>query len=509
MAREFLPRSAAGDRNPWLVGVVISIATFMQVLDTTIVNVALRDVTGSLAVSYDESTWILTSYLIANAIVLPISGWLATVIGRKRFYMGCVAVFTAASVACALSTSLTSMVIARMVQGAGGGGMGPTEQAMFADTFPVRQRAQAFALYGLTVISAPAIGPVLGGWITDNLSWHWVFLINLPIGLMSLLLVNTFVVEPKALQEDRRKLLHGGLRIDYVGFALVVLGFGTLQVALDRFDVDDGFGSTFILGLSLVAGIALVTLVAWELIVVQPLINLRLFAQSRAFAISCALMFLVGLLLISTTQLLPQLTQVLMGYSAYQAGLTLGIGAIATIVMMPLAGIVTGRLIQPKWLIAAALIGSGWGIWRSSGLDLDVALWNISEARMLQVLWLPFLFIPITAVSYFGVPADQNNQASALINLTRNLGGSFGISGVQTLLSWRTQFHHARLAESVTPYNGYGFGHSLTAIAHAVQTQAQLMSYLDIFWLLGLVALCIWPLALFLPRMPKGAPAGH
>ncbi|MGH7211285.1 MAG: DHA2 family efflux MFS transporter permease subunit, partial [Acetobacteraceae bacterium] len=252
-------------------------------------------------------------------------------------------------------------------------------------------------------------------------------------------------------------------------------------IVLDRFDVDDGFGSSFIVGLSFVAVVCLVTLVVWELVVAKPIINLRLFAVSRAFSISCGLMFLVGLLLLGTTQLLPQLTQVLMDYSAYQAGLTLGIGGLATIIMMPLSGIVTGRLIQPKWLIAAALIGSGWGIWRTSGLDLDASLWTISQARMLQVLWLPFLFIPITAVSYFGVPADQNNQASALINLTRNLGGSFGISGVQTLLSWRTQFHHARLAESVTPYNGYGFGHSLAAIAHAVQTQAQVMSYLDIF----------------------------
>ncbi len=230
MAREHLPRSAAGERNPWLIGVIISIATFMEVLDTTIVNVALRNIAGSLAVSYDESTWILTSYLISNAVVLPISGWLATMLGRKRFYMSCVALFTAASVACAASTSLTWMVLARLAQGIGGGGLGPTEQAMFADSFPVRQRAQAFALYGLTIVSAPALGPLLGGWITDNLSWHWVFLINLPIGLLSLFLVHSFVVEPKALDDDRRKMLRGGLRIDYIGFALVVLSFGTLQV---------------------------------------------------------------------------------------------------------------------------------------------------------------------------------------------------------------------------------------------------------------------------------------
>jgi len=507
MARESLPRSAAGEHNPWLIGVVISIATFMQVLDTTIVNVALRNIAGSLAASYDESTWILTSYLISNAVILPVSGWLATVLGRKRFYMGCIAVFTAASVACAAATSLSWMVIARLVQGAGGGGMAPVEQAMFADTFPVQQRAQAFALYGLTVIAAPAIGPVLGGWITDNLSWHWVFLINLPVGLVSLFLVQSLVAEPKALEDERRQVLSGGLRIDYVGFALVALGFGCLQVVLDRFDVDDGFSSSFIVWLSLIAAAALVALVVWELLTAEPVVNLRLFAQSRAFAICCGLMFLVGLLLISTTQLLPQLTEELMGHSAYESGLTLGIGALAMLVMMPVAGVITGRVIQPKWLIAAALIGSGWGIWRSSGLDLQASLWDVSTARMLQVLWLPFLFIPITSLSYFGVPPKENNQASTLINLMRNIGGSFGISAVQTLLSWRTQFHHARLASAVTPYNGYGFGHSLAAIAQVVQKQAEVMSYLDIFWLLGLIALCIWPLALLLPRMPKDAAA--
>jgi DHA2 family multidrug resistance protein len=509
MARENLPRSAAGDRNPWLIGVIISIATFMEVLDTTIVNVALRHIAGSLAVSYDESTWILTSYLISNAIVLPISGWLATVLGRKRFYMSCVAIFTAASVACAASTSLTWMVIARLVQGAGGGGLGPTEQAMIADTFPVRQRPQAFALYGITVVSAPAAGPVLGGWITDTLTWHWVFLINLPVGLLSLFLVHSFVAEPEALAEDRRRLLRGGLRIDFLGFALVALGFGSLQVVLDRFAIDDGFSSTLVLALAIASGACLATLVAWELLISQPIIDLRLFAHSRGFTISCALMFLVGFVLISTTQLLPQLTQELLDYSALQAGLTLGLGGAATLVVMPAAGFLTGRFIQPKWLIAGALIGSGWAMWRWSELDLDISFWTVSDARMLQVIWLPFLFIPLTAVSYIGVPPDRNNQASALINLMRNLGGSFGVSFVQTELAWRTQFHHERLAEAVTPYNGYSFGHSLAAIGRAVQTQAQVMSFLDIFWLLGLAAIALFPLALLLPRAPKGMAPVH
>ncbi len=507
--RESLPRSAAGDRSPWLIAVVVSIATFMEVLDTTIANVALRHIAGSLAISLDESTWILTSYLISNAIVLPISGWLATVLGRKQFYMGCVAMFTAASLACAMATSLTWMVIARLFQGVGGGGMAPTEQAIFADTFPARMRAQAFAVYGMTVIFAPAIGPMLGGWLTDNYSWHWVFLINLPMGLLSLSLVGWLVVEPPALAEDRRRMMRGGLKIDYIGFALVALGFGTLQVVLDRFDLDDGFGSSFITELSLVCVVSLVALVIRELLIDQPIVDLRLFGKSRGFAISCAMMFAVGFLLISTTQLLPQLSQTLLNYDAYQAGLTLGIGGIATIFVMPLTGIVTGRLVQPKWLLLMAFVGIGWSLLRIDSLDLDISFWTISWARVYQVVWLPFMFIPMTAVSYIGIPPDKNNNASAMINLMRNLGGSVGVSFVNTLLDWRTQFHHARLASEVTPYNGYGFGHSLTQIGQVVQTQASVMSYLDMFWLLGVIALCIWPLAIFLPKMPKGATIGH
>ncbi|HEX2942655.1 MAG TPA: DHA2 family efflux MFS transporter permease subunit, partial [Rhodopila sp.] len=230
MANPNLPRSAAGDRNPWLIAVVLSIATFMEVLDTTIANVALRHIAGNLAASQDESTWILTSYLVSNAIILPISGWLANVIGRKRFYMICVALFTVSSFLCAISQTLGMMLVARVLQGIGGGGMAPTEQSMFADTFPVEKRAQAFALYGFTVVSAPAIGPVLGGWLTDNFSWHWVFLINLPVGALSLVLVAWLVTEPALLRQERQELLSKGFNVDYLGFMLVTIGFGTLQI---------------------------------------------------------------------------------------------------------------------------------------------------------------------------------------------------------------------------------------------------------------------------------------
>ena len=503
-----LPRSAAGDRSPWLIAVIVSIATFMEVLDVTIVNVALRHIAGSLAASLDESTWIITSYLVSNAIVLPISGWLANVIGRKRFYMACVALFTLSSLMCAVSTSLSMMLISRVIQGIGGGGLAPTEQSIFADTFPPEKRAQAFALYGLTVVTAPAVGPTLGGWLTDAYSWHWCFLINLPVGALSLFLIQTFIVEPEALRSDRKRLLTGGLKVDYIGFGLVALGFGALQIVLDRYERDDGFSSNFITSTGLIALISLLVLIVWELFHPQPAMNVRLF-RSQAFAISCFVMFLFGVMLISMTQLLPQLTQTLMGYDATLAGLTLGLGGMATIILMPIAGFITGRYVQPKWLIMVSLAGTGWALWSAARLDLDVTFWNLAMIRITQVVWLPFLFIPLSAVSYVGVPPDRTNEASAMINLMRNLGGSVGVSFTTTMLQQREQFHHERLAEHITAYNGYAWNTPLPPVDAMIQAQAGIMSYLDIFWLLGMLGLCIWPVALFLPRMAKGAAAAH
>ncbi len=503
-----LPRSAAGPHSPWLIAVIVSIATFMEVLDTTIANVALRHIAGSLAASQDESTWILTSYLVSNAVILPVSGWMSNVFGRKRFYMICVAIFTLASVGCSFAGSLGFMIVMRVLQGIGGGGLAPTEQSIFADSFPPRLRPQAFALYGLTVVLAPAIGPVLGGFLTDNLSWHWVFLINLPVGLLSLVLVHLFVYEPEALKRDRARLLAKGLDIDYVGFAAVVLGFGALQVLLDRYQQDDGFSSDFIMALGIVSLVAISFLVLWELQHRQPVVNVRLLGI-RSFAVSSGVMFLIGFMLISTTQLLPQLTQTLMGYDATTAGLSLGAGGVVTLLVMPLAGIVTGRLIAARWLILGALITSGLALLHMSRLDLGMSFETVAQARMFQAVALPFLFIPITAVSYNGLPPDKSNDASAIINLMRNLGGSFGVSFASTMLAWRTQFHHARLAESITPYADL-HGQTLLQIGQAVQTQATVMSYLDVFRVLGYVALAVAPVVLLLRCAPKGAPAhGH
>ena len=504
-----LPRSAAGPNSPWLLAVIVSIATFMEVLDTTIANVALRHIAGSLAASQDESTYIITSYLVSNAIVLPISGWLSNVVGRKRFYMSCVALFTVSSVACAFATSLPMMLLFRIMQGIGGGGLAPTEQSIFADSFTPKQRALAFSLYGFTIVTAPAVGPVLGGWLTDSFSWHWVFLINLPVGLISLALTWLFVYDSPLVIQERKALLAKGLRIDYVGFLLIVLGFGSLQIVLDRFEREDGFSSPIILALTVICVVSLAVLVVWELVVDNPVMNLRLL-KIRAFSISCIIMFMFGFIIVSTTQLLPQLTQELLHYDATTAGLTLGVGGLLTLFVMPAAGLITGRLIQPRWLVFSALCGTSGALHYASGLDLDISFFNASLSRVIQVVWLPFIFIPLSAVQFAGVPPGKNPDASAIINLMRNLGGSWGVSVATTLLAWRGQFHTARLGEGITPYNGYGWGVPLGQIAQAVRQQAAIMSYLDVFTVLSLISLAVAPLALFLPNVQKGAQAsGH
>ena len=506
-ARPNLPRSAAGPNSPWLIAVIVSIATFMEVLDTTIANVSLRHIAGSLAASQDESTYIISSYLISNAIILPISGWLSNVIGRKRFYMICVGIFTFASVMCGFSDSLGMMLFFRVLQGVGGGGLAPTEQSIFADSFTPQQRALAFSLYGFTVVTAPAVGPVLGGWLTDHYSWHWVFLINLPVGLISLALVWLFVHDSPVLIKERAQLLKRGLRIDYVGFVLIAVGFGCLQYVLDRFERDDGFSSDKILLLAIGSGVSLVAMVFWELWHPQPLVNLRLL-RSIPFSISNVIMFLFGFLIVSTTQLIPQFSQELLGYDALTAGKTLGMGGMVSLVMMPFAGIVTGKFIQPKWLIFSAMLGTAGSMTYASGLSLEAGFSNLSTARMLQVVWLPLVFIPLSAVQFNGVPPDKNSDASAIINLMRNLGGSVGVAVMTTQLQWRSQFHYERLAEHITPYNGYGFGTSLVQIAHQVQEQAKMLSYIDCFLILSAVAILAAPLTLFLPNVAKGAPAG-
>jgi len=384
--------------------------------------------------------------------------------------------------------------------------MAPVEQSIFADSFPARQRSMAYALYGFTVVLAPALGPIIGGFLTDQLSWHWVFLINLPIGVISLVLVALFVVDSPALIERRRQRLAAGLRIDYVGFVLVVLGVGTLQIVLDRFERAGGWGSPFVNLYGSIAVCALVALVFWELAHPQPLINLRLL-RTGAFARCNVLMFALGFVMFSSTQLLPQMSQELLGYNSFTAGLSLGLAGFLTLAMIPVSGMVTGRIIQPRYLAAAAFAGVAFAMWVASHLNLQASFWNISGMRGLQAVWMPFIFIPIMSTSMAGLPPSRSEDASALTNFTRNIGASAGVSYTTTLLAYREQFHNARLAEHITPYNGYGAGADLVSVGHAVHQQAAMMGYLDTFTAIMVASLLAVPLALLMPLMPKGGRA--
>jgi DHA2 family multidrug resistance protein len=431
-----LPRSAAGDRNPWIIAVVVSMATFMEVLDTTIANVSLQHIAGSLAASQDESTWILTSYLISNAIILPISGWLAQLIGRKRFYMICVATFTVSSFLCALAPNLPVMLVFRVLQGMGGGGLAPTEQSIFADTFHPEKRQMAFAVYGFTIIVAPAIGPVLGGWLTDSYSWHWIFLINLPVGLLSLALIYLLVDEPKAIREETRKF-RANFIFDWLGCILVACTFGSLQVVLDRFQEDDGFASLKIVIFTTVCVFSAIALVVWEWNHPQPVLDIKLF-KTRSFATACGLMFVVGFYIFSTTQLIPQLAQTLLKYDAYSAGKVLTLGGLAAAVMMPIAGSI-GKKVPPKALLMTAFIVSGFAFLHMAHLNLEVSGRELALARVYQMVAMPFLFVTLTSAGYVGIPQDKSGHASAIINLMRNLGGSIGVAGATTGVSQFTE----------------------------------------------------------------------
>jgi DHA2 family multidrug resistance protein len=509
MASSSLPRSAAGGRNPWLIAMVVSLATFMEVLDTTIANVSLRHIAGGLGASQDEATWILTSYLISNAIILPVSGWLATLIGRKRFYMTCVALFTGSSFMCALAPNLATMIFFRVLQGLGGGGLAPTEQSIFADTFPPEQRAKAFAFYGITVIVAPAVGPLLGGWLTDSFSWHWIFLINLPVGLVALTLIALLVDEPQAVKDDtaqfRRRFVP-----DWLGFTLVASTFGCLQVVLDRFEQDDGFSSPAIVAFTIVFVSSAIALVWWELRHPQPVFDVRLF-KVGSFGAANLVMLLVGFTLFSTTQLIPQFAQNLLRYDALTAGKTLALGGMAAALMMPFAGIAATKL-PPKVLVALGLAATGFALMETSRLNGQIGFWDLSLTRVYQSVALPFLFVSLTTAAYVGIPADRNNEASAIINLSRNLGGSIGVAAATTELAWRTQFHHARLGEQVSAIGTRGaqLAHDgLAAAQQLVQAQAQVLSYLDIFRIFGIASLCVVPIAFLLKTPPAGAVHGH
>jgi DHA2 family multidrug resistance protein len=506
--------------NPWIIAITVTLATFMEVLDTSIANVALPHIAGSLSAGQDESTWVLTSYLVSNAIVLPLSGWLSSIMGRKNFYMSCVALFTISSFLCGLAPNLATLIFFRVLQGVGGGGLQPTEQAILADTFPPAKRGMAFAVYGIAVVTAPAIGPTLGGWITDNFTWRWIFFINIPVGILSILLTTRLIQDPPYFR--RRKLSE--TKIDYVGLGFVALGLGALQIVLDKGQRDDWFESHFILVLSLIAAASLIFVVLWEWRHKDPVIDLHLF-RDRTFAVSNLLMFMLGFALLGSTLLLPLFTQTLLGYTAEKAGLSLMPGGFTIIILLPLVGFLLSRY-SPRWLLIFGLVVLSGSLFHMAGFDLDIDFRTAATARIFQAVGMAFLFVPINTAAYAFLPREKNNAASGLMNLARNIGGSVGISLVTTMLDRRTQVHLNDLSKNLSPGNpafrtmlngatqamrAHGASAAFAAqqayalVQGTVQRQAAMLAYIDDFRLLGLSILAMVPLVFL---MKKGRPGG-
>jgi MFS transporter, DHA2 family, multidrug resistance protein len=528
--RVALATASGAGANPWAIAVLVSLAAFMEVLDTTIANVALRYIAGGLGVSEDESTWVVTTYLVANAVSLTVSAFLAKILGRKTFFLICLALFTVSSVLCGFAWNLQSLLLFRIMQGLGGGGLVPVVQAILADLFPPAKRGQAFAMFGVAVVVAPVVGPTLGGWLSDNVSWHWCFLINGPIGVIAIALIALILREPEKAVEERRKGRQQKGGFDLVGFVLVATFLGTLEIVLDRGLEDDWFGSSFITTVAIVCALAFVLMIPWEVTRRNPTVDVRMVA-TRQFG-AC---FLVTLgtfaILFSTTQSLPELVQVDFGYTATWAGLMLTPGGVVTMAMMFVTGRLVGK-IQPKYLIAAGAVIIALSLYALTNVYGDLGFWFMARSRMLFGVGLPLVFVSITTASYDGIPPDKTGQAAALINAARNTGGSIGISLISNVLWRREQFHQTRLVDQALPSSvqyqdtlhqmtNYFIGQgtspaeapmqTIAWVGQQVLTQASFLAYMDAFWVLTLLALAAVPLALSLRKIKLGggAPAGH
>jgi MFS transporter, DHA2 family, multidrug resistance protein len=504
--------------NPYLIAVTVTLATFMEVLDSSIANVALPHIAGSLGASYNEATWILTSYLVSSAIVLPVSGWLSTMLGRKRFYMICVALFTGCSFLCGIAPSLPILILARVLQGAGGGGLQPSEQAILADTFTPEKRGMAFALYGMAVVVAPAIGPTLGGWITDNFNWHWIFFINIPIGLLSLFLTSRLVEDPPWVRRERRS----GIKIDYIGLSLIVIGVASFQFVLDKGQESDWFASALVRTMFMIGLPTLIAFFLWEWYHDDPIVDVRLM-KNRNFGTAVFFSFTLGMVLFGSTVLIPEFLQSSLGYTAEQAGMALSPGGFVLILMMPVAGWITSTKVDPRLLICIGFLGTALTLHHMTIINLQIDFRTIVELRMTQVVFMPLIFIPISTLNYIGVPREKNNQVSGISNFARNLGGSIGTSLLTTFLARQNQTHQMSLTahtnhsnpnferwlaglKSVFLAQGYDAAtaaNKAMALAYqTVQAQANALSFENSFWIMSIIIGCLSPLP-FIMRRPK------
>jgi DHA2 family multidrug resistance protein len=509
--------------NPWLIAASVMLATFMEVLDTSVANVALPHISGNLSATTDEATWVLTSYLVSNAIILPATAWLTTYFGRKRFLITCIIIFTLASAMCGAATSLGMLIVARILQGAGGGALQPIAQAVLLESFPPHKRGSAMALYGLGVVVAPIIGPTLGGWITDNYSWRWIFYINIPVGALAIFMANAFVEDPPYLRNRKPG------RIDYVGFGLMAIGLATLQLILDKGQEEDWFASNWIVLTTVVAVLAVISFIIWELRAKEPIVNLRVF-QNRNFAVGTLLIASVGVVLYGTTALLPLFLQTLLGYPAVQSGMAVSPRGFGSIISMLIVGRLIGK-VDGRFLIMFGFSVLAYSTYMLSGVNLEIATSNVIWPNIISGFAMGFVFVPLTTMAMGTLSNEQMGNASGIYNLMRNTGGSIGIAMVTTFLARGAQVHQAAMASHLTPYDpafqqrmqqATGAlatqGNSATATQQAYGTiygtlvrQAMLMSYIDNFRLLAFLCLLSVPTALLFKRVRarKGPVAVH
>jgi DHA2 family multidrug resistance protein len=512
--------------NPWIVALAVSLATIMEVLDTSIANVALPHIAGSLGASEEEATWVITAYLVANAIILPISAYMSSIFGRKRFYTISVIVFGLSSLLCGLAPSLSLLLFFRVVQGLGGGGLQPSAQSILVDAFPQEKRGQAIAVYGIAAIMAPIAGPTLGGWITDNFDWRWCFFINIPVAILSLILTNLCIEDTPAIKLQVEEAKRSGFKTDLTGFLLVALTFGCLEVVLDKGQEKDWFSSRMIIAFSVICAASLLSMIAWELWQIhkrnRPIIDLRVFAN-RNFSISFVLIFTTGFILYASIVLLPQFLQTLMGYTAELAGLAMSIGGLAMMIGMPIVGYLSAK-VDERYLIVFGIVCMALSLYYTRTLDLQVSFGYVSWLRLCQSIGLPFLFVPVYVLAYVGADKSKSNDIAGLINLAKNLGGSCGTSFFTTVLARHAQIHQQFLVKHVndgatawsnkyqmltqhalihTPSRIDAQHHALASFYQIIHQQAAVLAYLDVVQALTVIVACTIPLVLLMRKPPK------
>jgi DHA2 family multidrug resistance protein len=506
--------------NPWIVAVAVMFATFMEVLDTTVVNVSLPHIAGSLSASVDEAAWALTSYLVANAIILPMTGWIANYFGRKRTLLAAVFGFTAASFLCGLATSLPMLIFFRVIQGATGGALQPLSQAVMLEAFPPKDRGKAMAFWGLGIVVAPMLGPVIGGYLTDNFSWRWVFYINLPVGLASVIMTRLFIFDPPYIRRQSRG-------IDFWGIGLLAVGIGALQVVLDKGQEEDWFGSSWIVIVTMLAAAGIVAFVARELITTDPVVHLRVF-KNRTYAAGVFLMTMLGFVLYGSLLLLPIFLQTLLGYSALDAGIAMAPRGLGSFLTMPLVGTVMGRF-DPRKVLGIGLAGAAFTLYQLSSLNLNAGYWDIFWPQFLQGVCLAMLFVPLTTATMDPIPKEEMGNATSMFNLMRNLGGGFGIAAATTFLFRRQQFHLARLGEHIDSVNVQAHTwlnsaqnamvlrgldpatagqRSYGALWGTMQRQASMLAFIDTFRAMAIVFLCVLPFLLVMRKPGHHRAAG-